>query len=232
VTVSSYTLKFRPDQSREVLAAIALRNDAAELRAKVAQGSYEDEQLEKFWRITSVAGVSLVASNVELSQRAGLGDDFFASVAKDRRRPKLTNFLKALTAVVDISNERLADIDAGGQPSASIPNWVPNPLASNATLAKKIHEELLSIVEQLKKSNSLAALPEVDHHWRVTLINLLETVIVVLKAPLIEKSLLEKTKDELEAMPAKIGREATSKFFAELASQAAKSLWRILGSAG
>jgi hypothetical protein len=56
----------------------------------------------------------LWTSNAELGARAGLGNGFFSSVARDHRRPKLTNFLKALTAIIDVADERLRNVPRAG----------------------------------------------------------------------------------------------------------------------
>jgi len=87
-----------------------LRRAAADLRSKVSQGSYGDAELQSFWELTQSAGLILRISNPELGARAGLGDDFFMSVSRDQRRPKLANFLKALSAIIEVADERLAVI--------------------------------------------------------------------------------------------------------------------------
>lgn len=58
------------------------------------------------------ARLILRASNPELAQRAGLGDSFFSTVIRDKRNPKLESFLRALTAMIDLADERLFDIDS------------------------------------------------------------------------------------------------------------------------
>jgi hypothetical protein len=91
-----------------------LRMAADNLRSKVSQGSYGDEQLQLFWKFTQSAGPILKISNSDLSIRAGLGDGFFMSVSRDHRRPKLVNFLKAMTTIVEVADERLAAIERTG----------------------------------------------------------------------------------------------------------------------
>ncbi len=88
-----------------------LRTVAADLRSKVSHGSYGDSELQLFWRLTQSAGLTLKLSNPELSARAGLGHGFFMSVSRDRRSPKLVNFLKALTTIIEVADERLAAIE-------------------------------------------------------------------------------------------------------------------------
>src|SRR5688572_20257778 len=89
----SPSLRLRPEQQAEIAAVRQLRNAAVNLRTRVSQGSYGDNELGEFWKLAEEAGTTMLASNSELGQRAGLGDGFFTSVSRDRRRPKLTNFL-------------------------------------------------------------------------------------------------------------------------------------------
>jgi len=109
--------RLRPEQKDEIEQAQRFRDAAANLRVQVSQGSYGDSELQQFWKLAGAAGVVLRVSNPELGNRAGLGDKFFLSVVRERRRPKLTSFLKALTAIVEVANERLFDIESSGTSS-------------------------------------------------------------------------------------------------------------------
>jgi hypothetical protein len=60
-----------------------------------------------------------MASSTELAERAGLGRQFFSTVAREHRSPKLTNFLKALTAIHDVANDHLRDVERGATGRAS-----------------------------------------------------------------------------------------------------------------
>lgn len=125
-----------------------LRTAAAELRSKVSQGSYGDEQLELFWELTRTAGPTLKISNPELSMRAGLGDGFFMSVSRDHRRPKLVNFLKALTTIVEVADERLAAIKRVGPASDRA-----SPLKDNGRdwRSEEGRDDLLALVRSLSR---------------------------------------------------------------------------------
>src|SRR5216684_4269081 len=116
-TQPSYRLRL--DQKDETARVRQLREAAKNLRSIVSQGSYSDEELRRFWALAENAGLILMASNSELAARAGVGGDFFLSVVRQRRRPKLPNFLKALTAIIDVADERLHDIDKGGSVSSN-----------------------------------------------------------------------------------------------------------------
>lgn len=106
-----YAVRWRPEQKSEITQTRRLLSEATALRAKVSQGAYGDADLVAFWRLISSAGPTLRASSTELADAAGVGPQYFSSVARDNRRPKFANFLKALTAIIEISRERLVDVD-------------------------------------------------------------------------------------------------------------------------
>ncbi len=110
------TVRLRPDQKRQISAVRKLRSAAANLRTRVSGGTYSDADLDEFWTIIDSAGMTLGASNVQLGERAGVGGGFFTTVVRDRRRPKLTNFLRALSVVVTVGDELLYDIDRAQTP--------------------------------------------------------------------------------------------------------------------
>jgi len=111
LVIAQYSLRLRQDQPQEIEIASSIRENAISLREKVSTGSYGDEELKKFWSIIERTQSGLMVSNPQLAERAGLGSQFFSSVARERRRPKLSNFLKALTAIIDVATERLSDIE-------------------------------------------------------------------------------------------------------------------------
>ena len=123
-----------------------LRMAAADLRSKASQGSYGDLQLQLFWKITESAGPTLKISNPELSMRAGLGEGFFLSVSRDRRRPKLVNFLKALTTIVEVADERLAAIEGAGD---SVDRASPRWSGRSDSRIEENHADLLSLAQSL-----------------------------------------------------------------------------------
>jgi len=85
-----------------------LQEAAIDLRLRVSHGSCGEDELNRFWALVGNAGIVLLVSNPELSVRAGLGENFFASVVRDHRQPKLANFLRALGAIIEVADERLA----------------------------------------------------------------------------------------------------------------------------
>jgi hypothetical protein len=109
-----YTMRLLPDEQIEITMVKRPRETARNLQARVSRGSYGDAELQEFWLLAENAGLVLHASNPQLGARAGLGDQFFSSVVRDKRRPKLTNFLKALAAIVDTADELLFDIEKHG----------------------------------------------------------------------------------------------------------------------
>ena len=112
VSYEPYTVRLRYDQAAEIEETRHLRNDAIILRTRVSLGSYNDEDHLIFSDLVARAGMALRASNPQLGNRVGLGGGFFSSVTRDGRRPKLTNFLKALTAIIEVADERLFDVDS------------------------------------------------------------------------------------------------------------------------
>lgn len=111
-TQPRFTTRFRADQKDAIEQATRLREAAISLRSAVSHGSYGDEQLRQFWHLTEAAGMTLMISNTDLGERAGLGSGFFSSVARDRRRPKLANLLRALTAIIEAADERIPPRDS------------------------------------------------------------------------------------------------------------------------
>jgi hypothetical protein len=106
-------VRLRPEQKPEIRRVMQLRTAATKLRLRVSEGQYGDEELQRFWKIVEDAGAVLQFSNPQLGMRAGLGESFFSSVVRDRRRPKLSNFLKALTAIINAADENLFDLEGG-----------------------------------------------------------------------------------------------------------------------
>ncbi|WP_156332569.1 hypothetical protein [Rhodopseudomonas sp. AAP120] len=101
----------RPDQLDEVARVRELRREAESLRSKVSRGFYGPDEAERFWAIAKNASFVLRIGNPEIAARAGLGPGFFSTVVREKRNPKLRNFLAALTVMIDISNERLVQAD-------------------------------------------------------------------------------------------------------------------------
>jgi hypothetical protein len=123
-----------------------LRDAAADLRSRVSQGSYGDSQLQVFWALTKSAGIILKISNPELGMRAGLGDGFFMSVSRERRRPKLVNFLKALTTIVEVADERLAAIEKA---DLSLNRAAPGKDSGRDIRIKEDRDDLLNLARAL-----------------------------------------------------------------------------------
>ena len=96
----------------KVAAIRQLREQAIDLRSEVSGGSYGYEELTRFYELVDAAESTLEIANSTLSERARLGSGFFATVARQGRSPKLQNFLRALTSIIEVSNERLGHVDA------------------------------------------------------------------------------------------------------------------------
>ena len=61
--MDSHTVRFRPDQSAQIREARKLRQDASNLRSLVSEGSYGNDELTAFYRLTNSAGSVLEISN-------------------------------------------------------------------------------------------------------------------------------------------------------------------------
>lgn len=124
---------------QDKIAAIRhLREQAISLRRDVSAGSYGLDELTRFYSLIEISESTLVMANSTLSERAGLGSGFFATVAQNGRSPKLQNFLRALTAIIEVSNERLGRVDA-------------NAISDNVPTSRigKDHVQLLSLSQSL-----------------------------------------------------------------------------------
>src|ERR1700704_6487325 len=86
-------LRLHPDQLHGVAKVKALRSEARDLRTQVSAGAHGDAERERLYQLAKNAGGTLQVSKHELAQRAGLGDNFFLTLIRDRRYPKLENFL-------------------------------------------------------------------------------------------------------------------------------------------
>ena len=124
------------------------REAAKQLRDRVSHGSYDDEELQQFWELCALAEAILQMSSAELADRAGFGETFFLTVVRDRRRLKLTNFLRALTTFVEAADQRLREL---GRSSSVVAMEIVGPL-----------EEKSAEIYLLSKSLGQMAREEID----------------------------------------------------------------------
>ena len=149
----SLPTRLHPDQLHLVAKVKNLRSEANALRSQVSAGSYGDPERERFYKLANSAGITLRISNPELAQRAGLGDSFFSTLVRDRRYPKLENFLRALTAMIDVADERLFDIDSDPIASGTVP--------VSAKICQRIKQDRPDLL-LLAQSLSQLALDEIE----------------------------------------------------------------------
>jgi hypothetical protein len=138
------TVRLHPTQLHLIAKVKKFRSEANELRTLVSAGSYGDGERERFYKLANSASTILDVSNPELAQRAELGDAFFATLIRDRRYPKLENFLRALTAMIEIADERLFDIERDPAASSVLP--VPAKITQRI---KQDREDLLMLSQSL-----------------------------------------------------------------------------------
>lgn len=127
------------EQADEIASVRQLRSAAIDLRMRVSHGKYGDVELQDFWSLVASASETMWVSNPQLGKRAGLGDDYFSSVTRDRRRPKLANFLKATTAIIEIADELLTEVD--GSKSGDRPD-VPLGMTADLRISHDSHDLL------------------------------------------------------------------------------------------
>jgi hypothetical protein len=138
----THATRLRRDQTIEIAAVQRLREDAIDLRARVSQGSYGAEEASRLWKLAESANLVLHIANPELAERAGLGSNFFTTLVRDKRRPKLQNFLRALTVMLEVADERLGGVD---NDSAAV-----NSVVTNSRIQRD-HSELLLLALSLSQ---------------------------------------------------------------------------------
>jgi hypothetical protein len=153
VPAPSLPMRLHPEQLHIAAKVKALRSDATDLRTHVSAGAYGETERERFYQLAQIAGVILHVSNPELAERAGLGDTFFSTLVRDRRYPKLESFLRALTAMIEVADELLYDIDRDPTAGGALPN-----LAKIGERIKQDHANLLLLALSL----SQMALDEIE----------------------------------------------------------------------
>lgn len=119
---SSRIISLHTLEQEKIAAIRQLRQRAIDLRKDVSGGSYGANELARFYELVEIAESTLEMANSSLSERAGLGSGFFASVARDGRNPKLQNFLRALTSIIETSNERLGHVDTAALSTVAVGN--------------------------------------------------------------------------------------------------------------
>jgi hypothetical protein len=197
--------RMRLESPEQIRAVEALHDSAVALRNQVSRGEYDEREAAEFWRLTRTASLTLFMSNTQLSERAGLGTRFFST--SPGRYPKFPNMLRALNAIIDASDQVLADALGGGNRGGR-GGWIANPLAGREADASELEDLILRLVRQLRQSNSLSGEAGLDAVWRRSLIEHLETLLALLRAPLLDRSLVNRTKGLLVHGAAHLGDHA------------------------
>jgi hypothetical protein len=206
------------------------RANANHLLSELEHGNWDDDSYVQFWRMCDNAGPSLRVSNSQMSELAGLNKSFFTSVSGSGIRAKPDTIRKALGAVITVASERLHDVDALEIAGDGDVYWIPNPHLKNASMIEQTRNLLLQLIEQLHHSNSLHEIPQIDSHFRNSTIELLETVIAMLKAPLIEKSIFGQTVERLKVLSTRLSDHASAGFVGGIAGSASTALLNFLSS--
>jgi hypothetical protein len=143
----THATRLQRDQTGEIAGVQQLRREATDLRSRISQGSYGNEEARRLWRLAKSANLVLHIANSELAERAALGSNFFTTLVRDERRPKLPNFLRALTVMIEVADERLHDID--DTPIAS--SGSPSLAAAKNSRIERDHAELLLLALSLSQ---------------------------------------------------------------------------------
>ena len=149
---SSHVTNINLGEGAKIASIKKLRTEAITLRSEASGGSYGEDELRRFYTIIEAAEPTLVMSNVELGERVGLGSGYFGSVARAGRYPKLVNFLRALTSVIEVADERLVHVDA-----LEVRNSA-SPTAIGYSRIEQDHAELRALAHSL----SLMAREEIE----------------------------------------------------------------------
>lgn len=111
---------------------------------------------------------------------------------------------------------------------ASGASWVPTPLNKNDELYNEIYQAIERLIKELHQSNMLAQVPELDGVRRENLINALKTILKMLEAPMIEASLVKKSKDDVQNLGEAIKEEAVNQVSKDSVAGARWALKQIL----
>lgn len=134
-----------------------LRARTTELSSRIAKGHYTDADLEELYVLADTAPAILNITRQELAEFAGLGHNFFPTLLRDRRRPKLENFLRALVTITELASERLREVDAAEEASTKdaslrISTDYAELLLLASSLAQLAKEEIVKLEEERPNS--------------------------------------------------------------------------------
>lgn len=216
-----FSSRLSVSDARGIESARKIRNAAEELLGPLEAGkTLFESEIVVFRRLIKSAPTALGESASELQDIAGVGPRYFDDLHRRTVRPSSMHMVRVLRAIVETANERLLDVEG---PHAA--QWVKNPFSP--TSIEGVHANLLSVVQYLRESNSLSQIPEIDEHWRQTLIRLCETTINVLRSPDVELSLLGKCGKELKRLAALVAPHAVNGAVSGIAAAVAATLLTV-----
>jgi hypothetical protein len=93
--------------------------------------------------MAEVASSTLHIANPELAERAGLGANFFTTIVRDKRNPKFQNFFRALTVLIEVADERLADVerDRVADSDNNVPGKINQRIKQDRVAASEIAQQ-------------------------------------------------------------------------------------------
>lgn len=214
--------RLNPADHHAISAARAMRSEAASFRHSIERANkiFESE-FDKFRSIVERAPAALQESIDQLHRLAGVGSHYFSEVQRfglERRRDHMCH---VLDAIVDTANERLLDVEGD-----HVRKSTANPYSLDS--ARDIQKDLTQIIEFLATTNSLAQIPELDDAWRLHLIALCKTAIVLLEAPIVELGLMEQCASSLKRLFKYLAPIVVSGAISGVVGAAAEGLMRPL----
>lgn len=156
---------------------------------------------------------------------------------------KLISYLKSVegeyNAVANLDDSRSDNLprtaeDPQRPPAAATKSfnasvWAPIPEADEIKAQIAQISLLLDSVVRLARTTNL---PEEERSLsaieRAELIAILETALLILKAPLAEKSLLDRASEQLKRTAGKVAAKKTETALGQLADEAARALWEFI----
>jgi transcriptional regulator with XRE-family HTH domain len=192
------------------------------LKEIVVRGGYDQHELGELKSLIRLTPSQFFVGLTEIEKRAGLSKGYLRLLLSTSNTPKLHTFLRLLDALDDIAISFL------NEEKRLFLSWQSNPIYLDKARISSLEEELGAFIEHLKKSNSFHHVQEIDEIFRKNLINHLETLLAILKAPMVELSLIRKTIKLLGRISGKTGESlatgGASHLADELASQISEHL--------
>jgi len=193
-----------------------LLSEAKKLKVIVANGAYNDSELQILSKILTDIDLKLPGSFDAISETSGVSVSVLRSISKGNH-PKLHNFLGAVSGAIVVCEREIVSPIASitpllpfeGEPirdTSWIAEYRPNDRAKISKEIAELSEALQKLVYYAQTENDAARIMSATE--RAMLIALLESVLAQLKSPLVEIGLLKRLSSNL----GRFSQRAVSKF--------------------